>query len=140
MLCLGIETTAHTIGASVVDGKGNVLSNEKHSFTTKKGGIIPNEAAEHHVRVCDEVILLALKQAKKGRIHTGIGTSYYHINYKLKSSEEKIIERAVAAVKYAKKRVEDVEFYAEDAGRTENEYLAKVIEAVIKASCGFSTR
>ncbi len=75
----------------------------------------------------------ALKYAKKGRIHTGIGTSFYHINYKLKSNQDEIIERAIAAVKYAKKYVEDVEFYAEDAGRTENEYLAKVVEAVIKA-------
>ncbi|MFC2125193.1 2-isopropylmalate synthase [Bacteroidota bacterium] len=75
----------------------------------------------------------ALQYAKKGRIHTGIGTSYYHINYKLKSTEDKILERAVAAVKYAKKYVEDVEFYAEDAGRTENDYLARVIEEVVKA-------
>ncbi len=75
----------------------------------------------------------SLKYARKKRIHTGIGTSYYHIHYKLNSNEEEIIERAAAAVKYAKKYVEDVEFYAEDAGRTENEYLAKVIEAVIKA-------
>jgi 2-isopropylmalate synthase len=75
----------------------------------------------------------SLKFARRKRIHTGIGTSYYHINYKLNSNEEEIIERAVAAVKYAKKLVEDVEFYAEDAGRTENEYLARVIEAVIKA-------
>ncbi len=75
----------------------------------------------------------SLKYARRKRIHTGIGTSYYHINYKLNSNEEEIIERAVAAVKYAKKFVEDVEFYAEDAGRTENEYLARVIEAVIKA-------
>lgn len=75
----------------------------------------------------------SLKFARRKRIHTGIGTSYYHINYKLNSNEEEIIERAVAAVKYAKKYMEDVEFYAEDAGRTDNEYLAKVIEAVIKA-------
>ena len=75
----------------------------------------------------------SLRYARKKRIHTGIGTSYYHINYKLNSNQEEIIERAAAAVKYAKKYVEDVEFYAEDAGRTENEYLAKVIEAVIKA-------
>jgi 2-isopropylmalate synthase len=75
----------------------------------------------------------SLKFARRKRIHTGIGTSYYHINYKLNSTEEEIIERAAAAVKYAKKYVEDVEFYAEDAGRTEDEYLAKVIEAVIKA-------
>lgn len=75
----------------------------------------------------------SLKYAKKKRIHTGIGTSYYHINHKLKSNQEEIIKRAVDAVKYAKKYVEDVEFYAEDAGRTENEYLARVIEAVIAA-------
>ncbi len=75
----------------------------------------------------------SLKFARRKRIHTGIGTSYYHINYKLNSNEEEIIERAVAAVKYAKKYVEDVEFYAEDAGRTDDEYLARVIEAVIKA-------
>lgn len=75
----------------------------------------------------------ALKYAKKGRIHTGIGTSFYHIKYKLNSTQDEIIERAIAAVKYAKKYVEDVEFYAEDAGRTENEYLARVVEAVIKA-------
>ncbi len=80
-----------------------------------------------------DVAAESLKYAKKGRIHTGIGTSYFHIHYKLNSNPEEIIERAVEAVKYAKKYVEDVEFYAEDAGRTENEYLARVIEAVIKA-------
>jgi 2-isopropylmalate synthase len=80
-----------------------------------------------------DVAAESLKYAKKGRIHTGIGTSYYHIYKKLNSTPEAIIERAVEAVKYAKKYVEDIEFYAEDAGRTENEFLAKVVEAVIKA-------
>ncbi|GAP70980.1 2-isopropylmalate synthase [Bacteroidales bacterium 6E] len=80
-----------------------------------------------------DVAAEALKYAKRGRIHTGIGTSFFHIHYKLNSTPEAIIERAVEAVKYAKKYVEDVEFYAEDAGRTDNVYLAKVIEAVIKA-------
>ncbi len=75
----------------------------------------------------------SLKYAKHKRIHTGIGTSDSHIKYKFNSNSEEIIERAVRAVKYAKKYVEDVEFYAEDAGRTENEYLARVVEAVIKA-------
>ena len=75
----------------------------------------------------------ALKYAKKGRIHTGIGTSFYHVHNKLHSNEDEILERAVKAVKYAKKYIEDVEFYAEDAGRTDNEYLARVVEAVIKA-------
>lgn len=75
----------------------------------------------------------ALKFAKRPRIHTGIGTSDSHIRYKFNSNREDIIERAVQAVKYAKTFVEDVEFYAEDAGRTDNDYLAKVCEAVIKA-------
>ena len=75
----------------------------------------------------------ALKHAKRKRIHTGIGTSDEHIRYKFNSNRKEILERAVRAVKYAKKYVEDVEFYAEDAGRTDNEYLARVVEAVIKA-------
>lgn len=75
----------------------------------------------------------ALKYAKHGRIHTGLGTSDYHIKYKFNSTREEILERAIASVKYAKKYVEDVEFYAEDAGRTDNEYLARIVEAVIKA-------
>jgi len=75
----------------------------------------------------------ALEYAVKPRIHTGIGTSESHIKYKFNSTPEKIIERAKEAVKYAKKYVEDVEFYAEDAGRTDNEYLARVCEEVIKS-------
>ena len=75
----------------------------------------------------------SLKPAKYPRIHTGIGTSDMHIQFKFNSTRELIIERAVAAVKLAKSFVEDVEFYAEDAGRTDNEYLAKVCTAVIKA-------
>src|SRR5574344_797348 len=86
-------------------------------------------AVENDIRVAAD----ALKYAKNKRIHTGIGTSDLHIKYKFNSNREEIIERAVAAVKYARKYVEDVEFYAEDAGRTDNEYLAHVVEAVIKA-------
>ena len=80
-----------------------------------------------------DVAVEALKYAKHKRIHTGIGTSDSHIKYKFNSTREEILERAVRAVKYAKKYVEDVEFYAEDAGRTDNEFLATVIQAVIKA-------
>lgn len=80
-----------------------------------------------------EVAAESLKFAKRPRIHTGIGTSDSHIKFKFNSTREAIIERAVEAVKYAKSFVEDVEFYAEDAGRTDNEYLARVCEAVIKA-------
>jgi 2-isopropylmalate synthase len=80
-----------------------------------------------------EVAAEALKYARKPRIHTGIGTSDSHIKYKFNSNREAIIERAVEAVSYAKNFVDDVEFYAEDAGRTDNEFLARVCEAVVKA-------
>jgi 2-isopropylmalate synthase len=75
----------------------------------------------------------ALKFAKRPRIHTGIGSSDMHIKTKFNSTREEILERAVAAVKYAKKSVEDVEFYAEDAGRADIVYLAQMVEAVIAA-------
>ena len=80
-----------------------------------------------------DVAAESLKNAKYPRIHTGIGTSDYHIKHKFNSSKEKILERATSAVRYAKNKVEDVEFYAEDAGRTKNDFLAKVCEEVIKA-------
>lgn len=75
----------------------------------------------------------SLKFAKRKRIHTGIGASDIHIKYKFKSTREKILEQAIWAVKYAKKFVNDVEFYAEDAGRADNQFLAKMVEEVIKA-------
>ena len=80
-----------------------------------------------------EVAAQALKPAARFRIHTGIGTSDLHIKYKFNSTREAIIERAVQAVKMARNFTDDVEFYAEDAGRTDNEYLARVCETVIKA-------
>jgi 2-isopropylmalate synthase, bacterial type len=86
-------------------------------------------AVENDIDVAAE----ALKYAKRGRIHTGIGTSDYHIKHKFNSTQDEILERAIAATKYAKRYVEDVEFYCEDAGRTDNVYLARVVEAVIKA-------
>ena len=88
-----------------------------------------SRAVEHDIDLAAQ----ALQYAKHKRIHTGIGTSDEHIQYKFNSTREEIIERAVRAVKYAKKYVEDVEFYAEDAGRTDNEFLARVVETVIKA-------
>ena len=80
-----------------------------------------------------DVAAEALKPAKYSRIHTGIGTSESHMRYKFNATPEQIIERAIAAVSHAKSYVEDVEFYAEDAGRTDNEFLARVCDAVIKA-------
>jgi len=86
-------------------------------------------AVENDIKVAAE----ALKFAKHPRIHTGIGTSDSHIKFKFNSTREKVIERAIKAVSYSKSFVEDVEFYAEDAGRTDNEFLARVCEEVIKA-------
>ena len=80
-----------------------------------------------------ETAAQALRHAKRGRIHTGIGTSDSHIRFKFNSNREEILERAVKAVKFARRFTDDVEFYAEDAGRTDNGYLARVVEAVIKA-------
>ena len=80
-----------------------------------------------------EVAAEALRFARRPRIHTGIGTSDLHIRAKFNATQEEILGRAVQAVRWAKNFVEDVEFYAEDAGRTDNEYLARVIEAVIRA-------
>ncbi|MCD6544652.1 MAG: 2-isopropylmalate synthase [Flavobacteriaceae bacterium] len=86
-------------------------------------------ANKHDIEAAAE----ALKHAVKPRIHTGIGTSESHIKYKFKSTPEKIIERAKEAVSYAKTFVDDVEFYAEDAGRTDNKFLAQICEEVIKS-------
>src|SRR5258705_1185894 len=80
-----------------------------------------------------EVAAEALKYARHPRIHTGIGTSDLHIKAKFNSTREEILERAIQCVKWARNFVDNVEFYAEDAGRTDNDYLARVIEAVIKA-------
>jgi 2-isopropylmalate synthase len=80
-----------------------------------------------------DVAAEALKHAKRPRIHTGIGTSDSHITHKFRATRDQIIERAEKAVAYAKRYVEDVEFYAEDAGRTDNEFLARVCERVIAA-------
>lgn len=80
-----------------------------------------------------EAAAAATIHARRRRIHTGIGTSDSHIRFKFNSTREKVLERAVRAVSYAKSLVEDVEFYAEDAGRTENEFLAKICSAVVKA-------
>jgi len=75
----------------------------------------------------------ALKNAVNGRIHTGIGTSESHVKFKLRSTQEEVIERGVKAVKFARNLVPEVEFYAEDAGRTDNEFLARVTESMIDA-------
>ncbi len=113
-----------------VSSPGDFKSVEAISKIVKNATVCGlTRSVENDIKVAAE----ALKYAKTARIHTGIGTSDSHIKFKFKSTQEAIIERAVKAVSYAKSFVEDVEFYAEDAGRTDNEYLARVCEAVIKA-------
>ncbi len=113
-----------------VSSPGDFHSVEEISKIIKHASVC---ALSRAVKADIEAAGLALKKAKNPRIHTGIGTSDLHIRAKFNSNREEIIERAVQAVKWARNLVGDVEFYAEDAGRTENEYLARVIEAVIKA-------
>ncbi|MBD0824648.1 2-isopropylmalate synthase [Aestuariibaculum marinum] len=113
-----------------VSSPGDFKSVEAISKIVKNATVCGlTRSVENDIKVAAE----ALKYAKKPRIHTGIGTSESHIKFKFKSNQDDIIERAVKAVKYAKSFVEDVEFYAEDAGRTDNAYLARVCEEVIKA-------
>jgi 2-isopropylmalate synthase len=75
----------------------------------------------------------ALQTARRPRIHTGIGVSDSHLRDKLRISREEAIERAVAAVKLARKFVDDVEFYAEDAGRSEPAFLYRMIQETVRA-------
>ncbi|MBT4916725.1 MAG: 2-isopropylmalate synthase [Formosa sp.] len=113
-----------------VSSPGDFKSVEEISKIVKNATVCGlTRSVENDIKVAAE----ALKYAKKPRIHTGIGTSDSHIVHKFKSNKDAIIERAARAVSYAKSFVDDVEFYAEDAGRTDNEYLARVCEAVIKA-------
>src|SRR3984893_6669326 len=113
-----------------ISSPGDFHSVEEISKVVKHASVC---ALSRAVKTDIEAAGQALKKAKHPRIHTGIGTSDLHIRAKFNSNREDIIERAVQAVKWAKNMVADVEFYAEDAGRTENAYLARVVEAVIKA-------
>ncbi len=125
-----------TLGVDVIEAGFPVSSPGDFKSVEEVSKIVKNATVCGLTRANENDIKVAaqsLKYAKRPRIHTGIGTSESHIKYKFNSTPEQIIERAVNAVKYAKSFVEDVEFYAEDAGRTNNEYLARVCEAVIKA-------
>ncbi|AOW21598.1 2-isopropylmalate synthase [Urechidicola croceus] len=113
-----------------VSSPGDFKSVEEISKLVKNATVCGlTRAHKNDIKVAAE----ALKYAKRPRIHTGIGTSESHIKYKFNTTPDKIIERAVEAVKYAKTFVEDVEFYAEDAGRTDNAFLAQVCTEVVKA-------
>jgi len=125
-----------TLGVDVIEAGFPISSPGDFNSVVEISKIVKNATVcglTRSVKKDIEVAAQALVHAKKPRIHTGIGTSDSHRVHKFKATKEEIIERAVSAVKYAKSFVEDVEFYAEDAGRTDNEFLARVCEAVIKA-------
>jgi 2-isopropylmalate synthase len=133
---LMIASQLDNLGVDVIEAGFPVSSPGDFQSVQEIGKLVKNatvcgltRAVKNDIKVAAE----ALVYAKRPRIHTGIGTSASHMKYKFNATPEEIIERAVAAVTYAKSFVEDVEFYAEDAGRTDNEFLARVCEAVIKA-------
>ena len=131
---LALELEA--LGVDILEAGFPVSSPGDFESVTEISRIIKNAtvcALTRAVQNDIEVAAKALRYAKRPRIHTGIGTSDYHIKSKFNSTQNEILERAIQCVKWARNFTDDVEFYAEDAGRTDNEYLAKVIEAVIKA-------
>ncbi len=133
---LEIAEQLELMGVDVIEAGFPVSSPGDFQSVLEIGRLIKNAsvcALSRAVEADIEAAGKALKYAVRPRIHTGIGTSDSHIQYKLRSTQEKILEKAIWCVKHAKRFVEDVEFYAEDAGRTDNEYLARVIEAVIAA-------
>ncbi|MFT6054154.1 MAG: 2-isopropylmalate synthase [Roseivirga sp.] len=133
---LKVAERLEALGVDVIEAGFPISSPGDFESVVAIGKMVKNATVCGLSRAVEKDIITAaeaVKFAKRPRIHTGIGTSESHIKYKLNSTQDKILERAVAAVALAKKYVEDVEFYAEDAGRTENEYLARVCEAAIKA-------
>ncbi|MEO7293242.1 MAG: 2-isopropylmalate synthase, partial [Ginsengibacter sp.] len=131
---LALELEA--LGVDILEAGFPVSSPGDFESVTEISRIIKNAtvcALSRAVQNDIEVAAKALRYAKRPRIHTGIGTSDFHIKSKFNSTQEEILERAIQCVKWARNFTDDIEFYAEDAGRTDNEYLARVIEAVIKA-------
>jgi 2-isopropylmalate synthase len=131
-----IALALEELGVDIIEAGFPVSSPGDFESVSEISKIIKNatvcglsRAVQKDIEVAGE----ALKHAKRGRIHTGIGTSDSHIKSKFNSNREEILVRAVQAVKWARNYTDDVEFYAEDAGRTDNEYLARVVEAVIAA-------
>ena len=133
---LELALELESLGVDVIEAGFPISSPGDFEAVSKIASVIKNATVcglSRAVQKDIEVAAQALKYAVRPRIHTGIGTSDYHIKSKFNSTQEDILARAVQCVKWARNFTDDVEFYAEDAGRTDNEYLARVIEAVIKA-------
>lgn len=124
------------LGVNIIEAGFPASSPGDFKAVQEIGKLLKNSRVCALTRAVDkdiDIAVEALKYSKNARLHTGIGTSNFHIKYKFNSTQDKIIERAVAAVKYAKRKIEDIEFYAEDAGRTDNIFLARILEKVIEA-------
>ena len=133
---LDLAIKLEALGVDIIEAGFPISSPGDFDSVTEISKIIKNATVcglSRAVQKDIEVAAAALKYAKRPRIHTGIGTSDYHIKAKFNATQDEILQRAIQAVKWAKNFVDDIEFYAEDAGRTDNEYLARVVEAVIKA-------
>jgi 2-isopropylmalate synthase len=131
-----IALALEELGVDIIEAGFPISSPGDFKSVSEIGAVIKNavicglsRAVQKDIEVAGE----ALKTAKRPRIHTGIGTSDFHIKSKFNSTREEILQRAIQCVKWARNYTDDVEFYAEDAGRTDNDYLAKVVEAVIAA-------
>lgn len=133
---LEIAFALESLGVDIIEAGFPVSSPEDFKSVALISEHVKNATICGLTRAVEEdidVAASALKNASNGRIHTGIGTSESHIKFKLKSTQEEILVRAAHAVKYARNKVAEVEFYAEDAGRTDNEFLARVVETAIDA-------
>lgn len=131
-----IALALEELGVDIIEAGFPISSPGDFKSVSEIGSVIKNAVIcglSRAVQKDIEVAAEALKTAKRSRIHTGIGTSDFHIKSKFNSTREDILQRAVQCVKWARNFTDDVEFYAEDAGRTDNEYLARVVEAVIAA-------
>ena len=131
-----IALALEDLGVDIIEAGFPISSPGDFKSVSEIGAVIKNAVIcglSRAVQKDIEVAADALKTAKRSRIHTGIGTSDYHIKSKFNSTREEILQRAIQCVKWARNFTNDVEFYAEDAGRTDNDYLARVVEAVIAA-------
>lgn len=131
---LGLALQLEELGVDIIEAGFPVSSPGDFESVTQIAKHIKNATVCGLTRAVQkdiEVAAQALKYAVRPRIHTGIGTSDFHIKAKFNSTQEEILARAIQCVKWARNFTDDVEFYAEDAGRTDNEYLARVVEAVI---------
>ncbi|OQP66683.1 2-isopropylmalate synthase [Niastella populi] len=131
-----IALALEELGVDIIEAGFPISSPGDFKSVSEIGSVIKNAVIcglSRAVQKDIEVAAEALKTAKRRRIHTGIGTSDFHIRSKFNSTREDILQRAAQCVKWARNFTDDVEFYAEDAGRTDNEYLARVVEAVIAA-------